>query len=92
MPDAHESWETFADEHAVLQAPQLAGSVCVSVHPLGHIVSGAPHAGGEHTPPWHVDPAPLSATQLFPHPPQLFPSVLVSVSHPSARMLSSQSA
>jgi hypothetical protein len=76
----------------VLQAPQLAGSVAVSVHPLGHIVFGAPHAGGEHTPPWHVDPAPWSATQLFPHPPQLFPSVLVSVSHPSARMLLSQSA
>jgi hypothetical protein len=53
-------------EHAVLQLPQLLVSVCVSTHPLGHIML----LGGTHviimeqTPPVQVCPIGQAVAQL----------------------------
>jgi len=59
--------------HAVPQPPQLAASVCVSVHALPHIVIGASHAGmlSVQLPALHV----CVSVQVTPHPPQFIGSV-----------------
>jgi hypothetical protein len=83
-------------EQTVPQPPQLFGSVdvVISQPSLCLLVSQSAVPAMQfplHTPPPHVRVAMLLFEQTVPHPPQLFGSVPVAISHPFVFLLASQS-